>query len=144
MSAEVSFYQIDESLAKSLAPLLIKVLSEDKRAMVFCKNENQIKEIDSALWSYGRHKFIAHATVLDKDFELPRQPVLISNEEKNINKADYLVFIDEPSQSFISSFSRVFYFFSEQNFDEAKKLAAKLKPQNCYKKDDAKWVKFKI
>jgi DNA polymerase IIIc chi subunit len=142
MKPEINFYQIDESLVKSLAPLLLKVLSENKKALVFCKNIEQIKDIDGSLWSYGRNKFIPHITILDKDFELNRQPIFLSNEEKNSNNANYLVFLDEPSKAFMEGFERVFYFFAESNFDEAKSLAAKLKPQNCYKKQDAKWVKF--
>lgn len=142
MKTEINFYQVDETVVKSLAPLLTKVLSDNKKAFVFCKNPDQVRDLDTSLWSYGRNRFIPHITVFDKDFELKRQPIFLSNEEKNLNEADYLLFLDEPSEGFISSFSRVFYFFAEGNYDEAKKLAAKLKPQNCYRKEDAKWVKF--
>ena len=144
MTAEINFYQVDETVIKSLAPLLLKVLEEKKKALIFCANQIQIKEIDDALWSYGRNKFIPHATIFDKEFDFTRQPILISNKEENLNKADYLVFLQEPSKSFISSFKRIFYFFEPQNLEVAKNLTKKINPTNSYKKESGKWVKFNI
>lgn len=132
---EINFYQVDEALGKSIAPLMLKVLEEKKRALIFTKNENLIKEIDSNLWSYGRNKFIPHITIFDKEFKLKDQPILITNLEENSNKADYLIFLDEPSDNFISGFKRVFYFFEEG------KKSTKLKPTNSYKKQGGSWVK---
>ena len=102
--------------------------------LIFCRKQAQINEIDGALWNYGRNKFIPHATIFDKEFESKRQPILLSNKEENLNLADYLVFLDEPSEAFISEFSRVFYFFEEGN------NSAKVKPTKFYKKVDGKWV----
>ncbi len=135
MNPEINFYQTDEAVSKSIAPLLIKVLGEEKRVLIFCKNKAQISEIDSALWNYGRYKFIPHATIFDGEFDPKRQPVLISDKEENLNSADFLLFIDQPSEAFISKFSRVFYFF-----EEGKNLS-KIKPTNFYKKIGGKWVK---
>ncbi len=136
MKSEINFYQVDETIIKSLAPLLIKVLEEKKKALVFCANQNQVKEIDASLWSYGRNKFIPHVTISDREFVMERQPILITDKEENSSKADYLVFLSEPSEAFISKFSRVFYFYEEGKF------AAKSKPKNSYKKVDGKWVKI--
>jgi DNA polymerase IIIc chi subunit len=134
MKPEINFYQVDEAISKSLAPLLLKILSEKKKVLIFCRKQAQINEIDGALWNYGRNKFIPHATIFDKEFESKRQPILLSNKEENLNLADYLVFLDEPSEAFISEFSRVFYFFEEGN------NSAKVKPTKSYKKVDGKWV----
>ncbi len=141
---EIAFYQADETIVKSLAPLLIKVLEEKKKVLIFCPNPNQMKEIDDSLWSYGRSKFIPHITFLDKDFEILRQPVFITNKEENANEAQYLVFLEEPSTSFVSGFERAFYFYLEGEFERAKNLAKKLKPKNSYKKEDGKWVKLAL
>lgn len=141
---EITFYQADETIAKSLAPLLIKILEDKKRAMIFCSDQKQIAELDVALWTYGRHKFIPHAIVGDKEFEPARQPVLISGQEDNLNQANFLIFLQEPSDAFLSSFERVFYFFEERDFSEAKVLAKKMKPKNSYKKEEGKWVKFAL
>ncbi len=136
MSQEINFYQVDEAIGKSIAPLLLKILGEKKKVLIFCREQNLIQEIDGALWNYGRNKFIPHASIFDKEFEPKRQPVLLTNKEENLNSSDYLVFLDEPSKAFISGFSRIFYFF-----EEGKNLA-KIKPTNSYKKDAGKWVKL--
>ncbi len=136
MKNEINFYQVDDTVGRSIAPLLLKILEEGKKALIFVKNENLIKEIDGALWVYGRNKFIPHVTIFDKEFEMKRQPILITNLEENSNEADYLVFLDEPNEAFVSGFKRVFYFY------EAGKLSAKLRPTNSYKKQDGKWVKL--
>lgn len=135
MNPEINFYQTDEAVSKSIAPLLLKVLDDKKRVFIFCKNPAQIKEIDSALWNYGRNKFIPHAVISDHEFDPKRQPILISDKEENLNSADFLLFIDEPSEGFILKFSRVFHFF-----EEGKKIA-KIKPTNSYKKSAGKWIK---
>lgn len=137
MKPEINFYQVDEGIIKAVAPLLLKVLEEKKKALVFCRDALQVKEIDGALWSYGRNKFIPHITNHDgKEFEMLRQPILLTDKEENLNQADYLVFLHEPSEAFINKFSRVFYFYEEG------KSAAKIKPTKSYKKLDGKWVKL--
>jgi DNA polymerase IIIc chi subunit len=135
MNPEINFYQTDEVVSKSIAPLMLKVLDDKKRVFIFCKNPAQIKEIDSALWNYGRNKFIPHAVISDREFDPKRQPILIGDKEENLNSADFLLFIDEPSKAFISSFARVFHFFEEG------KNQSKIKPTNFYKKVSGKWVK---
>lgn len=145
MKPEINFYQVDETIVKSLAPLLLKVLEEKKKALIFCSDQNQIKEIDAALWSYGRNKFIPHVTIFDREFSFERQPILITDKEENSNKADYLVFLSDVSEGFVSNFSRIFYFFEPHNSKAAKTLTKKFQPLaskfNSYKKEGGKWVK---
>jgi DNA polymerase IIIc chi subunit len=152
MNIEISFYQCDETIAKSVAPLLLKVLDENKKALIVAEDQIQIKEIDASLWSYGKNKFIPHITIYDKefakDFDLKRQPIMISDKEENINEADYLVLTKEVSEGFLSKFSRVFYFYDPLNLDVAKKLAKKYKAKaskfESYKKENGKWIKDSI
>ena len=135
MKKEINFYEVDEGIVKAMAPILLKILDEKKNAFIFIKNLEKIKEIDASLWSYGRSKFIPHVTIFDKDFESEKQPILISNEEKNLNNADYLIFLDEPNQDFLKEFSRSFYFF------ENSPNCPNIKADNFYKKDKGKWTK---
>ncbi len=145
---EINFYQCDESLVKSIAPLMLKILEENKKAFIFSSDAARTKEIDDGLWSYGKNKFIPHILISDKNFALERQPILISNKEENSNKADYLVLIEEASEAFISKFSRVFYFYDSLNLDAAKQTAKKYQKLatkfNSYKKEDLKWVKASL
>lgn len=141
---EINFYQIDDVITKALAPLLIKVTDEKKKALIYCTNAAKFKEIDDSLWSYGKYKFVAHATLADKElaeFGWQRQPVFLIDREENINEADYLVLTSEASEAFISKFARVFYFYEAQDVAAVKKFAKQFKKVNAYKKVDAKWVK---
>ena len=142
---EINFYQCDESLVKSIAPLMLKILEENKKALIFSRDATQTKEIDDGLWSYGKNKFIPHVLVSDKNFVMERQPILISNKTENSNQADYLVLSEEVDEKFLSDFSRIFYFYDVLNIESAKKAATNYKKIaskfNSYKKEDGKWIK---
>ena len=141
---EINIYQIDDVITKSIAPLLIKVSEEKKKALIFCPQDAKLKEIDDSLWTYGRNKFIAHATLADKElqkFGWQRQPAFLINREENINEADYLILTDDASEGFIAGFARVFYFYESGDLEKVKKFSKKFKKVNSYKKADGKWVK---
>ncbi len=141
---EINFYQIDDVITKALAPLLIKITDEKKKALILCSDAKKFKEIDDSLWSYGKYKFVAHATLADKDvaeFGWKRQSIFLVDKEENVNEADYLVLVAEASEDFISSFARVFYFYEAQDSVAVKKFAKNFKKVNAYKKVDGKWVK---
>lgn len=141
---EINFYQVSEDVVKSIAPLMIKMLKDDKKAFIYTKSHDRISELDRILWSYGRNSFIPHVTSFEKDFDFKRQPIVISNEENNINDAQYLVFLDEPSADFIAKFSRVFYFFLESDVAIARKAIKNIKPTNLYKKLSDKWIRVDV
>lgn len=145
MKQEVSFYQTDELATKALAPLVMKILSEKKRALIFCADQKTMSEIDGALWSHGRSTFIPHITIFDGEFNHAEQPVLISNREENSNQADYLIFLGSvPSDDFVKQFSRIFYFFSDSEIVAAKDIAKKTPPTFFHKKQNGKWTAEKL
>ena len=139
---EINFYQIDDVLYKSIAPLLLKVLEENKKALIYCQDEQQISEIDNGLWSFSKTKFLPHGTKNDK-IDLAKQPIFITNQLENYNKANYLVMLFEVEEQFFKQFEKIFYFFGSGNIADARKLWGKYKNQSCslnfYKKDDAGW-----
>jgi len=135
MKSEINFYEVEDQIVKSIAPLLLKILDEKKKVLIFSANKNEIEEIDKSLWSYGKNKFIPHITIFDKNFDLARQPILLTDQEHNSNDADYLVFLSEPSKKFLENFNRSFYFFSKKN------LINEIIPTNFYKKENGKWIK---
>ncbi len=144
---EINFYQSDEGTTKSIAPLILKILEENKKVLIFSRDPLRIKEVDDGLWSYGKNKFIPHITISDTNFALERQPVLITDKEENSNQADYIILLEEASQNFITAFSRAFYFFDSLTLEKAQKVASKYRNNakiNAYKKEDAKWVKSSI
>lgn len=135
MKNEINFYEVDESIAKALGPLLSKIIDEGKKALVFCENEQKMLEIDKVLWSFARARFIPHITINDHDFVMSRQPVLLTYKLANDNNADYLVFLDDIDVNFIKNFPRVFHFYENHPKTD------KIKPDNHYQKVNGKWIK---
>jgi DNA polymerase IIIc chi subunit len=144
---EINFYQVDDIIYKSIAPLLIKVLDENKKALIYCQSEQQVQEIDDGLWQFSKTKFIPHGT---KDLKLKpiKQPIFITNQPENANQAEYLIMVDEAQEDFLKQFSKIFYFFGNDTITDARKLWAKYKKQsfalNFYKKDSGTWVKVDL
>ena len=136
MKTEINFYEVDESIVKGLAVILIKIINEQKKALIFCKSETQMQELDKQLWSYGRSKFIAHITINDQEFDMLRQPILITNRQVNDNLATHLIFLDEVEIEFLNKFKRAFYFF------ENHPNISNVKPDNSFKKENGKWLKI--
>lgn len=144
---EINFYQVDDIIYKSIAPLLIKVLDENKKALIFCQDEQQVAEIDGGLWSFSKTKFVPHGTKTDKiDHNL--QPVFITNAKENSNQAEYLIMLAPAEENFLKQFDKIFYLFSSGNISDARKLWAKYKSQsfalNFYKKDESGWIKVDL
>ena len=144
---EINFYQVDDILYKSIAPLLLKVLEENKKALIFCQSEAQVAEIDAGLWSFSKTKFLPHGTKADKLKPL-EQPVFITIEPSNFNQSQYLLMFGEAEESFLKQFEKIFYFFSSGNAADARALWKKYKPKssalNFYKKEDGGWVKKEL
>jgi DNA polymerase IIIc chi subunit len=144
---EVNFYQVDDIIYKSIAPLLIKVLDENKKALIYCQDEKQISEIDDGLWSFSKTKFVPHGTK-DTKLEPEKQPIFITNQLENSNQAEYLLMLGEAEEKFLKQFSKIFYFFGSGETADARKLWAKYKKQsftlNFYKKADGVWVKVDL
>lgn len=146
---EINCYQCDESIAKSIALLLTKIIEEKKRAFILINQNNQelakqqAKDLDEGLWSFSKTKFIGHSTIFDQDFKPNRQPVLISNQEENINNSDYLILTTEATKNFISKFEKTCYFYNEDSdyssriISQLREIAGKF---NSYKKFQGKWI----
>ncbi len=141
---EATLYQVDKIDSIALAPLLFKVLEQGKKVLIYCENSDLIRELDNSLWSYGRNKFLPHITIFDKDFDLKRQPIILSNEQKNFNEADYLIILDVVEDDFLKQFSRVFCFTLNGNINKNNHLKQSFEKNSftikSYKKDGVKWI----
>lgn len=142
--SEINFYHCDDIVANSIAPLMLKVIGENKKSLIYTQTA-QIKEIDNILWGYNKNKFIPHVTIFDKEFEFKRQSIVITDKEENVNEADYLVITSPASPDFLKTFSRVFYFYDSLGANQASELknqAGKLfEKVNSYKKENGKWTR---
>ena len=139
---KINFYQIDDILYKSIAPLLLKIMEENKKVLIYCQDEQQLNEVDNGLWSFSKTKFLPHGTKKDK-IKPDKQPIFITDKIDNSNQADYLVIFVEVEEKFLSQFDKIFYFFGSGNLADARKLWKKYKEQNFslnfYKKENNKW-----
>ena len=143
---EINFYQSEEVIYKAIAPILIKILDQEKKAYIFTKDEN-IKEIDDGLWSFSKTKFVPHATTFD-NLKITEQPIFIGSKLENINNANYLIKTTPAEEEFCKKFERICYFFNSENLKEARDLWKKYQSQNFelnfYKKDKSNWHKINL
>jgi DNA polymerase IIIc chi subunit len=140
---QINFYQTDGILHKSIAPILTKILEEEKRALIFCTNQELLKQLDDGLWSFSKTRFIPHGTK-DDEVKADKQPILLSQTQENLNNSSYLIMLDKADDDFIKKFDKVFYFFGSDNLKQSKDLwryykekSAKL---NFYKREQDKWI----
>jgi len=86
---EVLFYHLERrSLDDVLPGLIEKTLERGWRALIRCESAERAEAIDNRLWTFSEQTFLPHAQLGDGD--AGRQPVLITLEETNANKADVL------------------------------------------------------
>tara|TARA_Y100000389_G_scaffold35512_1_gene30213 strand:- start:6541 stop:6978 length:438 start_codon:yes stop_codon:yes gene_type:complete len=141
---EINFYQIDDLLHKMIAPLLLKIYEQQKKALILCENDEMTQKLDLGLWNFSKTKFLPHITDQD-DFELESQPILLTQREENLNKADFLLMFSEKSEEFMKNFNRIFYFFGPSDLEEARKFWKECKQKsyniNFYRKEKEGWKK---
>ena len=144
---EINFYQVDDILYKSIVPLLIKILDENKKASILCQDDQQVTEIDNGLWSFSKTKFLPHGTMVDK-LDHSNLPIFITKNEENLNQASYLIMLNSAGEQFLQQFDKIFYFFGSGDVKNARKLWANYKKQsfilNFYTKVDGIWAKVDL
>ena len=141
---EINFYHLENINYKIIAQILLKIRDEGKRTLIYAKTDELLKQIDESLWSFSKTKFLPHATKWENVNSLD-QPIFLTNEEDNQNKAEFLLMLDAVNDNFLKSFEKTFYFFSDNNIEFARKLYLDYKKKsfsiNFYKKDGDKWIK---
>ena len=107
---EISFYHLQrQSLFQALPKLLEKVLERGHRAVVLTDSPEMMEELDQALWSFDPASFLPHGS---KGSKWPdSQPVYISTDMENPNKADILVLTDGRRVGEFNGFDRVLEMF---------------------------------
>lgn len=91
--AEVLFYHLERSgLEEALPPLLEKTLAKGWRAIVHPGSEERAAALDAHLWTYRDDSFLPHGLASAPHAE--HQPVLISLERDNRNRAQAVFLVD--------------------------------------------------
>ena len=127
---EISFYHLTTTpLEKAVPALLERAYDAGMRAHLLC--EPQAKKVfDGALWTYHPRKFLPHGTDDDAKISPSRQPIVISAEQKNLNKAKVLAVTNGMQIDDFGKFERVLDVF-DGNVDAD--LAAARKRWKAYK-----------
>ena len=86
---ETLFYHLERRTLEDVLPGMVeKSLSRGWRALIRTDSAERSDAIDNLLWTYDEESFLAHAQSGDGD--VARQPVLITMEEENPNRAQIL------------------------------------------------------
>jgi DNA polymerase-3 subunit chi len=87
------FYHLERStLADALPPLLEKARAKGWRAFVRAGSAARLDELDDVLWTYSEEAFLPHGRADKQGAE--RQPILLSRDDVNLNRAQLIVLLD--------------------------------------------------
>lgn len=88
--SEIRFYHLQNQSVEQALPALVAKAYENGHRIVIKTPDAQISEkLNEVLWTYQPASFLPHGT--QKDGQAERQPVWITHENENPNKADVLM-----------------------------------------------------
>ncbi len=118
---EFWFYHLESQPLESVLPVLVeKALSRGWRACLKFSTAERLETIDSALWTYRDESFLPHGTARDGNAE--RQPVFLTLDDANPNRADVLFLLEAATEPEPTRFARVIRLFDGAD-EEAKQLS---------------------
>lgn len=90
--AEALFYHLERRTLEDVLPgLLERTRERGQRAVVRVGTAERMAALDTQLWTYSEQTFLAHGTGADGFAE--RQPIYLTTEDENPNKADVLFLV---------------------------------------------------
>ena len=112
--SDINFYHIKNTATENvLFMLLQKTLSSDKKAILRCYNHSLMEHYDQALWTLQKDIFLPHGTLKDNSPE--KQPIYLTTENENPNKAEFLFISAFASKDQIDEFERIFILFEDKD-----------------------------
>jgi DNA polymerase-3 subunit chi len=115
--AEISFYHLQTAvLEQALPKLLEKTLTEGKRALVLTSSVKRVEALNEHLWTYDAESWLPHGSAIDGDAK--DQPVWLSSDDENLNRAEFLFLVDGATSDRVAEFDRCFEIFDGRD-DEA-------------------------
>ena len=90
--SEALFYHLERRRLDDVIPGLVeRTLERGWRALIRVESADRAAAIDALLWTYNDESFVPHAIAGDGD--AARQPVLVTVEEDNANRAQVLFLV---------------------------------------------------
>lgn len=106
----VDFYHLQKSTLDQVLPVLVeKAYASGKRVLIKTDLEEKAGYLDTLLWTYKPDSWLPHGTRTDG--AETEQPVLISTQGDNPNKADIVILVDGGTAEEIKSFDRCLNIF---------------------------------
>jgi DNA polymerase III subunit chi len=98
MKKQITFYStIEELTDRALCQIVEKCYHSGSKAVVLVSNPEIEDKINKLLWTYSQKQFIPHGSSMDP---LPeKQPIYITHELKNPNKATILILLNLESSN---------------------------------------------
>jgi DNA polymerase-3 subunit chi len=101
---EVRFYHmLQKRLEQALPEIVAKALERGHRIVVKTGSRERLEALDSALWTQDPASFLPHGAVKD-GFEA-EQPVWLTLEDENPNKATVLILTDGATAAEVGGFA---------------------------------------
>ena len=87
---QIDFYEVmPGNLIPSLVRLLAKIYASQQKCVFLSPNEEFVKVMDRALWTFSTREFVPHG---DKSFGFSEmQPIYLTSQYENPNNASVLV-----------------------------------------------------
>ncbi|MEO0329527.1 MAG: DNA polymerase III subunit chi [Pseudomonadota bacterium] len=112
--SEILFYHLTQTSLEHVLPGLIeKSLAKNWRVIVHCGSKERVEAIDALLWTYREDSFLPHGWIVDGSEAV--QPIWLTAEKDNPNKADIRFLVDGAQVDETVSYSRIVYIFDGQD-----------------------------
>jgi DNA polymerase-3 subunit chi len=119
---EIGFYHLRTMpLERALPKLLERAVADGHRIVVIAGSTERVDHLDALLWTYNDASFLPLGSARDGDAE--RQPIWLTTEDENPNRATALVLLDGATSAHLADFARCFDIFDGN--DEAAVAAAR-------------------
>lgn len=107
---DIAFYHLEHArLEDALPKLLEKTLQAGKRGFVLARSEDRVEALTQSLWTYDPASWLPHGSAKDPAPE--DQPIFLSAEEENQNKATFLFLTDGAEAQWVDAYERAFELF---------------------------------
>jgi len=110
MTPRIGFYHLQKTTLEHALPLLLgKVLKAGQRAVVMAGSMERVAFLDQLLWTSEPDSWIPHGSARDGNADL--QPIYLTAEDENPNRADVLLLTDGVVSNRLADFSRCLTLF---------------------------------
>lgn len=120
----VDFYHLLNAPLDKVLPVLVeKVYAVNKRLVIKTTLAEQAEYLNTLLWTYKPDSWLPHGS--DNDGFEAEQPILITTQNENLNKAEYVMLVDGGTVDEIKDYDRCLNLFNgqdEQAVEQAREL----------------------